>query len=150
MTIPRADARFRAVTAVAVALAAVLLYFSLRGIQWREVGRIIAGASPPPLALVLGIGSLTIFLRAVRWYVLLGGLSRRADGQRHSPRLTIPAVFWATAAGYFGNNFLPARAGELLRTMLISARSGLDIPYVLATALSERVADAVVLVGIAA
>jgi uncharacterized protein (TIRG00374 family) len=58
-------------------------------------------------------------------------------------------VFWATAAGYFGNNFLPARAGELVRTMMISARSGLEVPYVLATALSERVSDAVVLVGIA-
>ena len=149
MTIPRADARFRAVTALAVALAAVVLYFSLRGIQWREVGRIIANASPVPLALVLAIASATIFLRAVRWFVLLGGLSRGAEGAGPR-RLTIPAVFWATAAGYFGNNFLPARAGELLGTMLISARTGLEIAYVLATALSERVADAVVLIGIAA
>ena len=139
MTIPRPDARVRTITVgVAVALAAVLLFFSLRGIEWREVGRTIAGASPGRLVLVLLIASVALLLRACRWYVLLrsGGLSVRT-------------VFWATAAGYFGNNFLPARAGELVRTMMVSARSGLDVPYVLATALSERVSDAVVLVGIA-
>ncbi len=54
----------------------------------------------------------------------------------------MPTAFWATAAGYFGNNFLPARAGELVRTFMISSRSGLGNAYVLATALSERVADA--------
>lgn len=139
MTIPRTDARIRTVTAgIALALAAVLLYFSLRGIQWREVARIVAGASPGPLALVLVIASAALLLRACRWFVLLGGAARLRE------------VFWATAAGYFGNNFLPARAGELVRTMMVSARSGLDVPYVLATALSERVSDALVLVSIAA
>ena len=138
MTIPRTDARIRTVTVgIAFALAAILLYFSLRGIEWREVGRVVAGASPGRLAMVLVIASTALLLRACRWFVLLGGVVK------------LPTVFWATAAGYFGNNFLPARAGELVRTMMISARSGLEVPYVLATALSERIADAVVLVGIA-
>ena len=59
-------------------------------------------------------------------------------------------MFWATAAGYFGNNFLPARAGELVRTFMISSKSGLEASYVLATALSERLADVVALVSISA
>ena len=90
--------------------------------------------------LTAGIGTLTLLLRAYRWRILLN-----AEG-----RVSIPTVFWATAAGYFGNNFLPARAGELVRTFLISTRSGLEPAYVLATALSERVADAVALVAIGA
>jgi hypothetical protein len=68
-----------------------------------------------------------------------------ADGE-----VKVPEAFWATAAGYFGNNFLPARAGELVRTVMISTRHGLDKAYVLATALAERVADAVALVLISA
>jgi hypothetical protein len=64
--------------------------------------------------------------------------------------VSVPTVFWATTAGYFGNNFLPARAGELVRTFMISSASGLESSYVLATALSERVADAVALVVISA
>jgi glycosyltransferase 2 family protein len=57
----------------------------------------------------------------------------------------VAAAFWATTAGLFGNNFLPARAGELIRVYMISAQCGLTKAYVLATALSERIADAVIL-----
>ena len=125
---------------VAVLLAAVLLYFSLRGIEWKQVARIVAGADPGRLALAAAIGTATLFLRACRWRILLN-----AEGN-----LGVSTVFWATAAGYFGNNFLPARAGELVRTFMISSRSALETPYVLATALSERVADAVALLVISA
>jgi glycosyltransferase 2 family protein len=124
--------------AVAFGLAALLLYYSLRGIEWRQVAQIAAGASPGRLSLAVVLGTIALMLRAVRWRILLN-----AEGA-----VTIPAAFWATAAGYFGNNFLPARAGELVRTFMISAGSGLDTAYVLATALSERAADAVALVTI--
>jgi uncharacterized protein (TIRG00374 family) len=133
--------RTRAVSfSVAALLAAVLLYYSLRGIEWRQVARTVAHAKPGRLALVAGIGTVTLFLRAYRWRILLN-----AEGT-----VSVPTAFWATAAGYFGNNFLPARAGELVRTLMISSRSELDTTYVLATALSERVADAIALVVISA
>ena len=132
-------ARVLSVAAAGV-LAAVLLYFSLRGIDWRQVAQIIGGAKPWDLALTAGIGTLTLFLRACRWRILLN-----AEG-----RVSVPTAFWATAAGYFGNNFLPARAGELVRSFMISSRGGLDSAYVLATALAERAADAVALVVISA
>ena len=129
-----APARIASV-AVAVVLAVVLLAYSLRGIEWREVGRTIGGADAGLLALTGAIATVTIFLRAVRWRILLN-----ADGH-----VSVPVAFWATAAGLFGNNFLPARAGELVRTYIVAARCGLAKSYVLATALSERVADAIVL-----
>jgi len=49
-------------------------------------------------------------------------------------------------AGYLGNSFLPARAGEFVRTYVISSRSVLSKTYVLTTALSERMVDAITLV----
>jgi hypothetical protein len=58
----------------------------------------------------------------------------------------VGTVFWANMAGYLGNNFLPARAGELIRTFLISNRSSLSKTYVLTTALSERLMDVIALV----
>ena len=126
--------------AVAALLAAVLLYYSLRGVDWGQVAQIVTTASPGRLALAVCLGTSTLFLRACRWRVLLN-----AQGD-----VSVPTAFWATAAGYFGNTFLPARAGELVRTFMISSRSGLATAYVLATALSERVADAVALVVIGA
>src|SRR6185369_14813108 len=105
-----------------------------------EVARIAAGANLAYLSLATAMSTGTLFLRSFRWRILLN-----AEGA-----VGVGAAFWATAAGYFGNNFLPARAGELVRTVMISSRSSLDNAYVLATALSERVADAVALVGISA
>ena len=125
---------------VAALIAAVLLYYSLRGIEWREVGRTMAGANLGLLAATAAVASSTLFLRAIRWRILLN-----AEGD-----VSVADAFWATAAGLFGNNFLPARAGELVRTYMISARSGLGKAYVLATALSERIADAIVLVVVSA
>ena len=76
------------------------------------------------------------FLRSLRWRILLN-----AEGD-----FDVGTVFWANMAGYLGNNFLPARAGELLRSALISTRSALSNTYVLTTALSERLMDVIALV----
>src|SRR5207249_27914 len=54
--------------------------------------------------------------------------------------------FWATVVGYLGNNFLPARAGELIRSVMIGRRANINKSYVLATALTERIMDVVALV----
>jgi len=58
----------------------------------------------------------------------------------------VGTVFWANSAGYLGNSFLPARAGEVIRSVLISNRSTLSKTYVLTTALGERLMDAITLV----
>lgn len=138
---PRPVSASRTISAgLGVLLAGALLYYSLRGIEWRQVWTLISGAKPAYLALGYGVATGAVFLRALRWRILL-----RAEGD-----VGVSVAFWATSAGYFGNNFLPARAGELVRTFMISSRCGLSKAYVLTTALSERVADAIVLVGISA
>lgn len=125
---------------IGAALAVVLLYYSLHGIDWRLVGHTVAHAAPAPLIFAAALGTFTLFARAIRWRVLLN-----AEGS-----VTVPTAFWATAAGYFGNNFLPARGGELVRTLMISSRHALQNAYVLTTAFGERVADAIALVVISA
>ena len=135
---PSAGRRRAIFWTVAGVLAAALLYYSLRGIEWREVGRIVAGADPVVLGLGAILGTSTLFLRALRWRILLNAVGQTS----------VATAFWATAAGYFGNNFLPARAGELVRTFIIRSRSRLPGSYVLATAIGERTVDAVSLVVI--
>ena len=119
----------------AIALAGLLLLYSLRGIDWRHAAAIVRGASLSLLALAVVISTATLFLRAVRWRILLSA----------EARIGVGAAFRATAAGYFANNFLPARAGELVRTFLVSSTSALGGGFVLTTALAERVADAIAL-----
>jgi len=124
---------------IGISTAGILLYFALRGTDLHQLLHTIASARPGLVAAACGLTTVTLALRAARWRLLLN-----AEG-----RVPYATAFWASAAGYFGNNFLPARAGELVRTFLITSASGLDAAYVLATALSERVIDAIVLVLIA-
>jgi len=123
---------------LSLALAAGLLYYSLGGIEWARVWSIVRGARPPEVALALVSISLALFLRAYRWRVLL---------LAEAP-VPVPLAFWATSAGYLGNNVLPARAGEVVRTVMISSRCGMSRAFVLTTALSERVVDAIALITI--
>jgi uncharacterized protein (TIRG00374 family) len=125
---------------VSLTLAGTLLYWSLRGIDWPRVGEILATARLPYVLAAIALCSLNMFFRAFRWRILLTA----------EARVSIPAAFWATAAGYFGNNFLPARAGEFVRTVMISSRSAVSKTFVLTTALGERMADAIALVIISA
>src|SRR5450755_141071 len=125
---------------VSLGLAGVFLYYSLRGIEWKSVWATLKSARPLVVVLAYGIMSVALFLRSYRWRVLL-------SSQR---QVSVPLAFWATSAGYLGNNVLPARAGEVVRTLMISRRSGMSKAFVLTTALSERVVDAIALVTISA
>jgi hypothetical protein len=117
-------------------LAGVLLYFSLRHVDWSRVWHTIAGAQWRYLAAATAMTSFAFFVRSLRWRILLNS----------ETWFSVGTVFWANMAGYLGNNFLPARAGELIRTYLISNRSSLSKTYVLTTALSERLMDVIALV----
>ncbi len=125
---------------VAAIFAAVLLYYSLRGIDWRQVWVTLSHAEAKYILVWLAVVTSSLFLRAMRWRVLLSA----------EQPVPVSTAFWATSAGYFGNNFLPFRAGEVVRTLMISARTGMSKSFVLTTALSERIFDAITLVGIAA
>lgn len=119
-----------------LALALLLLFLAFRGVDWDEMWRTLRSGNPAYLLAGFGFYTISYFMRAMRWRVLL-------SAEQTLPPLT---VFWATCAGYLGNNFLPARAGELVRTALLAARSGISASYVLATALTERIVDAALLV----
>ena len=121
---------------LAAALAAVLLYFSVRGVEWARVWRTIASADWRYVAGAAGFTMFSFLLRALRWRILLNA----------EARFSVGTVFWANSAGYLGNSFLPARAGEVIRSLVISSRSTLSKTYVLTTALGERVMDAIALV----
>lgn len=140
-TPPTADVSRRTAlrTALTALLAVLLLVYALWGLDWRDVARMLAGARPAGLLLaaLMGVGSL--LLRSLRWRLLL--CSERAVG--------MGAALGASAAGQLGNTVLPARAGELVRIVMMSQRSGLDTTFVLTTVVTERIADAIALVLVA-
>jgi uncharacterized protein (TIRG00374 family) len=117
-------------------LAAVLLYLVLRDLDWNSFWQTIRNGHYEILFAVIPIASANYFVRALRWRIFVGS----------EKDIPIRSVFWANMIGYMGNAFLPARAGELLRSAFLGQKSGLGTSFVLATALVERLLDALALV----
>jgi hypothetical protein len=117
-------------------LAVALLTLALRGISWEEMGATAGRSRPEILVLVFGLTIINLFFRGIRWGILLSGENK----------LQPLTMFWATADGYLGNALLPARAGELIRSAIVGIKTGIGTSFVFATALTERIVDAVVLV----
>jgi uncharacterized protein (TIRG00374 family) len=121
---------------IAIALSGVLLYLALRGVEWGRVGTIVAHCRLEYLMLACFCSAFSYLARAFRWRMLLNA----------KEKLAYTTVLWASSVGYLANSYLPARAGELVRTAMISSRSSLSKTYVFTTAMTERVIEFVILV----
>ncbi len=85
----------------------------------------------------LALYAVATLMRGERWLRILHR-SEVADATRGDAYALVPV-------GYMGNNVLPARGGELLRTFLLGGRVTATKRTILGTILAERVLDAVAL-----
>jgi uncharacterized membrane protein YbhN (UPF0104 family) len=98
-----------------------------------------ASVALPRLAVALALYALATALRGERWLRLwrdAGAPLSRTD------------AYAVTTVGYMGNNALPARAGDLLKSVLSSRQTGTPTADGFGTLVAERVLDAVALVAI--
>lgn len=118
-----------------LAVSVVCLALAARSVSFREL-RTVAASLPIRFALLyLGIASFSLFLRGLRWWVLL-------SSARPVPRALVFAV---NSAGQMGNFLLPARLGDVFRATNLG-RAGISGGFALATVFVERVLDTVFLV----
>jgi len=122
-----------------VLLAGVLLYLAVRGVDLTQVVDVLRRSRIDLLLAAGAVLSVSYFARSLRWRILL-------SAERWLPPFQ---VFAGTMVGYLGNNFLPARAGELARTVLLGRSANLSSGFVLGTIFTERLIDvlAVVVLG---
>lgn len=123
--------------ALTIILAVVLLYLAFRGVDWGEMLSTVQQGRMEFMLLAFCIMTISYFLRSLRWRTLLSA---------ENPNIHPLTTFWGTNIGYLGNYFLPARAGEVIRSAMIAQRTGINFMYVVATILTERIVDAVLLV----
>jgi uncharacterized protein (TIRG00374 family) len=117
--------------AVLCLLAAALLWWFGRNLDWREVRHAVGTADPLLLAAAVVIICLAYLFRAFRWGALLKplGAARLAD------------LFTATTIG-FSAVFLLGRAGEVVRPVVLPMRDPRVRPSAaLVTILIERIYD---------
>jgi len=122
---------------VGVLISLVLLWWALRGLRLDELGAAMSEANYVWLLPGIAVYFVGVWARAWRWHHLL------------KPLKSIPTerLFPITTIGYFGNNILPARAGEVLRAVVLKREESVPISASLATIIVERVFDGVVMLG---
>jgi len=122
---------------VGIAISAVFLYFSLRGLALDDFWQALQNANYWWLIPGIAIYFVGVWVRAWRWHYMLRPLKKIPT------RVMFPIV----AIGYMGNNIYPARAGELLRAYVLKKNEGVPISASLATIIVERVFDGVVMLS---
>ncbi len=120
-----------------LAISAVFLYFVVRKLEWGDFWEALKTANYWWIIPGVGMYLLAMWARAWRWHYLLRPL------KSISTRTMFPIV----AIGYMGNNIYPARAGEVLRAVVLKRREGVPVSASLATIIIERIFDGVVMLA---
>ena len=110
---------------ISIVFIAVFLYF----VDFGEMVKAVQNANYLFLGIAFALGFVWIAIRAQVWRTLLRN------------RASFSAVFWTVGEGYFLNNFLPFRLGEIGRAFLLSRKSEMKFMEILPTIVIERVVD---------
>ncbi len=115
----------------------VLIWLALRGLRLDQFWGAVQSAQYGWLLPGVGVYFVAVWVRAWRWHYLL------------KPVKDVPtkSMFPITTIGYMGNNIYPARAGEVLRAVVLKRRQGVSVSASLATIVVERIFDGVVMLG---
>jgi hypothetical protein len=128
--------KHRIITAAGFIISIVLLYFSLKGIEYRQLAETIARADLAYAFLPVCCIFLCLTLCSFRWSIITGSSVRLRD------------AFIALVIGLFINNVLPARVGEVARAYAISKRRDIPFAYAVSTVFIDRVFDLMGLLSI--
>lgn len=114
-------------------VAGVCLYFAFRGISLRQLGFALGRARLLPIGMALALYIVEFILRSERWSVLI------------KPVRPTPAsdLFWVMMIGFFANNVLPLRMGELVRAHACGTKLNISRTACLGTILLERLCDTI-------
>jgi uncharacterized protein (TIRG00374 family) len=115
-----------------------LLWFFLRNADMAQVWAEMRRARPGLLVAAVLVTGLTYALRALRWQYVLSPL-----GKTHYSN-----AFRATVIGFAATFLLPARAGEVIRPLLLARREGLPATATFATIILERLMDMVTVLAL--
>ena len=121
-----------------VFISATFLYLAFRKVDFSQVWHYLQTAKWSWVLLGLGIYFIGVYLRSLRWQRLLNPVKR----------LPVKRLFPVVCIGYMGNNVYPARAGEVLRSILLKQKDNVDISASLATIVVERLFDAITILGL--
>jgi uncharacterized protein (TIRG00374 family) len=122
---------------VGLLVSAAFLYLALRKVDYAELWQVLVTADYLWLLPGVAVYFVALWARAWRWHYLL------------RPLKSIPTriMFPIVTIGYAGNNIFPARAGEVVRAVVLKRKQGVPVSASLATIIVERVFDGIVMLA---
>ena len=117
------------ITVLGFAISIVLLYFSLKGIQFNEIWGALRKTNLTLALLPLVFIGAAISLSSFRWSRVAGSAVKFGE------------AFTAMLIGMFANNVLPLRLGEVVRGYVLSHKKGLSFTYAVSTVALDRFFD---------
>jgi uncharacterized protein (TIRG00374 family) len=118
-------------------ISVLFIWLALRGLRLEEFWEAVQMANYIWLLPGIAVYFLGVWVRAWRWHYLLGPVKK----------IPTQTMFPITAIGYMGNNIYPARAGEVLRAVILKRHEGVPVSASLATIIVERIFDGVVMLA---
>ena len=124
---------FKSIIGILISILAI--YFAFKDFQFLRFKEILYEINFIYVLIATLFLWFSVWLRGVRWRCLFKLES--------SP--SVVSLYKAEMIGYFGNNILPLRFGELMRAYIISKECSLSKGYVFGTVVLERVLDMICL-----
>ncbi|HEY3310621.1 MAG TPA: lysylphosphatidylglycerol synthase transmembrane domain-containing protein [Anaerolineales bacterium] len=120
-----------------VLISIFFIWISLRGLRLGEFWEVVKNANYWWILPGVAVYFVGVWVRAWRWHYLLKPIKQ----------IPTQTIFPITTIGYMGNNIYPARAGEVLRAVILKRREGVPVSASLATIVVERIFDGVVMLA---
>lgn len=120
-----------------VLISVLFIWLALRGLKLEEFWSVVQKAEYVWFLPGISVYFIGVWMRAWRWHYLL----------RPMKKIPTATMFPITTIGYMGNNIYPARAGEVLRAVILKRREGVPVSASLATIIVERIFDGVVMLA---
>lgn len=124
--------------ALGTLISAIFLYLAFREIDFNQLWQTLRSAKWVWVLLGLVFYFMGVWVRTWRWQVLLNPLKRIPQWR----------LFPVVCIGYMGNNVYPARAGEVLRSILLKQTDNVPISGSLATIVVERLFDGITILAL--
>jgi glycosyltransferase 2 family protein len=122
---------------VGLVISIIFLWVALRSLNLDDFWVAIKEANYWWILPGIAIYFVAVWARAWRWHYLLKPIKV----------IKTWSMFPITCIGYMGNNIYPARAGEVLRAVVLKKKENVSISASLATIIVEKFFDAVVMLG---
>ena len=117
---------------LSISVATLCFYFAFQQVDLEDINRVLFTANLFYVFLATLITFITFILRSIRWRMLL-----------NTPReLSFVQYMSSTHIGYFLNNILPFRAGDLGRAQLLSNQSKeIRFSFLVGSLVAEKIID---------